>query len=95
MAGLIHRLGKQSRVSFGKGRFAGRSGGKNLSEVVMDGPVIINNQNPWHAGSPSVLCRAGPMSPHDEIPDVQRVALQERHVSSLEPFIAVRGSTTS
>jgi len=31
------------------------------------------------------------MSPDDKIPDVQRDALRERHVSSLEPFIAVRG----
>ena len=31
------------------------------------------------------------MSPDGEIPDGQRDALRERHVSSLESFIAVRG----
>ena len=31
------------------------------------------------------------MSPDDEIPDVQHDALRERHVSSLEPFRAIRG----
>jgi hypothetical protein len=31
------------------------------------------------------------MSPDDEIPDVQRDTLQERHVSSLKSCIAMRG----
>src|SRR4029450_8776881 len=42
-------------------------------------------------GSPSVRRQAGPLSAHDEIPDVQRDTLQERHVSSLKSFVAMRG----